>query len=445
MSDAKRRIWGWYFFDWASQPYNTLLMTFIFAPYVVSIVGDGSTAQTIWGYGLGLAGLAIALASPILGAIADRAGKRMGFIWLFSALYVLGAWGLWWSNPQDFNIWWVMLSFSVGLIGMEFATTFTNAMMPDLAPREELGEISGTGWAFGYCGGVAALVIMLLFFAENASGTTLLGISPLFGLDPETREGTRLVGPFVAGWFAIFMIPFFLWVREPKRPGIPMREAAAQAFPETLATIKALPQTRSLFAYLLSSVFYRDALNGIYAFGGIYAAGILGWSVIDVGIFGILAAITGAIFAWLGGKADRRFGPKLVIAVSILLLTGVCIAIVYISRTEVFGIAVSAESFLPDLAFYVCGCIIGAAGGVLQSASRTMMVRQAPPEKMTESFGLYALSGKAMSWIAPLAIAVTTQITGSQQYGVIPLAVLFLIGLALLVFVKPNGEVRTSV
>lgn len=440
MSDAKRRIWGWYFFDWASQPYNTLLLTFIFAPYVVTVVGDGSTAQTLWGYGVGLAGLAIALASPVLGAIADQAGRRMGFIWLFSALYVLGAWGLWWSNPQDFNLWWVMLSFCLGLIGMEFATTFTNAMMPDLAPREELGEISGSGWAFGYVGGVLALAIMLLFFAEGESGTTLIGLPPLFGLDPETREGTRFVGPFVAGWFIVFMIPFFLWVREPKREGIPVRQAVRQAFPQTLATIKALPKSRSLMAYLVSSVFYRDALNGIYAFGGIYAAGILGWSVTNVGIFGIIAAITGAIFAWLGGKADRKVGPKPVIALSVLVLTAVCIAVVYIDRTQVLGMAVSAESRLPDLAFYLCGCLIGAGGGTLQAASRTMMIYQADPNKMTESFGLYALTGKAMSWIAPLAIAVTTQVTGSQQLGVVPLAVLFMIGLVLLIFVKPYGE-----
>lgn len=442
MTDARRRIWGWYFFDWASQPYNTLLLTFVFGPYVVGVVGDGSTAQTIWGYGIGLTGLLIALASPLLGAVADKAGRRMTFIWLFSLLYVLGAWGLWWSAPQDFNIWWVMVSFCLGLIGMEFATTFTNAMMPDLAPPEELGRISGSGWAFGYAGGVVALVIMLLFLAEGSSGTTLIGLKPLFGLDPDAREGTRAVGPFTALWFIVFMVPFFLWVREPKRPGIGIGPALRSAFPETLATIRSLPRSRSLFAYLASSMFYRDALNGMYTFGGIYAAGVLGWEVTQVGVFGILAAITGAVFAWAGGRADSRFGPKPVILFSVIMLALVCLGIVYVGRDAVFGVAVGPESALPDIAFYVLGCMIGAGGGVLQSASRTMMVRQADPGRMTESFGLYALSGKAMSWMAPLAIAVTTQITGSQQLGIIPLIVLFVIGLILLVFVKPDGDVR---
>jgi UMF1 family MFS transporter len=440
MTDARRRIWGWYFFDWASQPYNTLLLTFIFGPYVVSVVGDGTMAQTIWGYGIGAAGFLIALASPVLGAIADKAGRRMAFIWLFSLLYVLGAWGLWWSAPDSFNVWWVMFSFCIGLIGMEFATTFTNAMMPDLAPPEELGKISGSGWAFGYAGGVLALVLMLLFLAEGASGTTLIGIAPLFGLDAAAREGTRAVGPFTAIWFAVFMVPFFLWVREPRRPGIGILAAVRGAVPETLATLRALPRNRSLFAYLGSSMFYRDALNGMYTFGGIYAAGVLGWAVTDVGVFGILAAITGAVFAWAGGRADSRYGPKPVILLSVLLLAAVCLGIVYVSRTEVFGMPVGPDSILPDIAFYVLGCLIGAGGGVLQSASRTMMVRQSDPDKMTESFGLYALSGKAMSWMAPLSIGITTQATGSQQLGIVPLIVLFLIGLVLLVFVKPDGE-----
>lgn len=444
MTDARRKIWGWYFFDWASQPYNTLLLTFIFGPYVVSVVGDGTTAQTIWGYGIGAAGLLIALASPVLGAIADKAGRRMGFVWLFSLLYILGAWGLWWSAPDSFNVWWVMLSFCIGLIGMEFATTFTNAMMPDLAPPEELGKISGSGWAFGYAGGVMALLLMLLFLAESPeTGRTLVGLKPLFGLDPAMREGTRAVGPLTAIWFAVFMVPFFLWVREPRRPGIGIVDAVRGAVPETIATVRGLPRHRSLFAYLGSSMFYRDALNGMYTFGGIYAAGVLGWTVTDVGVFGILAAITGAVFAWLGGRADSRFGPKPVILFSVVVLALVCLGIVYVSRDAVFGIPTGPDSSLPDIAFYVLGCLIGAGGGVLQSASRTMMVRQSPPERMTESFGLYALSGKAMSWMAPLSIGVTTHLTGSQQLGIVPLIVLFVLGLVLLVFVKPDGDKDT--
>lgn len=436
----RKRIWGWFFFDWASQPYNTLLLTFIFAPYVKELMGDGTAAQSAWGFGIGAAGIVIALLAPILGAMADTSGNRLRWIWLFSIMYVVGAAGLWIAAPGHFNLTLTLILFAIGLIGMEFATIFTNSMLPDLGTKEEIGRISGNGWAFGYVGGLITLILMLVFFAESAAtGKTFVGLSPLFGLDPEAREGTRFVGPLTAIWYAVFMIPFFLWVRDPKPAGAP-KGSVKKALNEVVHTVSRLPQTPSLFAYLASSMFYRDALNGMYVFGGIYAAGVLGWSVVDTGVFGIIAIIAGAIFAWLGGHADERFGPKPVITVCILVLTFVGISIVLVARDSVYGIPVGPESKLPDIVFYVLGALIGAAGGIIQSASRTMMVRQANPHKMAESFGLYALAGKATSFLAPLLIGVTTAITQSQQLGVSPLIALFLIGLILLRWVKPEGD-----
>ncbi len=437
----RKRIWGWFFFDWASQPYNTLLLTFIFGPYVTGVLGDGTAAQTAWGYGIGAAGLMIALLAPVLGAIADRSGGHMRFIGLFSVMYVVGSAGLWLAAPDSFNLLLIMTLFAVGLIGMEFATIFTNALLPSLGSRKELGKISGSGWAFGYAGGLLALVFMLLFLAEDAeTGKTLLGNDPIFGLDASAREGTRAVGPLTAIWYVVFMIPFFLWVRVPPNPdALPMGQAVRKALPELAASLARLPNHRSLFAYLGSSLLYRDALNGIYVFGGIYAAGVLGWSQTDVGIFGILAVASGAIFAWVGGQADNRFGPKPVIVANVLVLTGVGLAIIFVSRESVLGIPVGPDSALPDIAFYILGVLIGAAGGALQTASRTMLVRQVEPERMTEGFGLYALAGKATSFAAPLLIAVTTQVTGSQQLGIAPLVVLFLAGLFFMIWVNPKG------
>ncbi|MEO0752719.1 MAG: MFS transporter [Pseudomonadota bacterium] len=437
---ARKRIWGWFFFDWASQPYATLLITFIFAPYIKEIIGDGARAQSTWGFTVGAAGLCIAVMAPVLGAVADTYGNRLRWIWVFSLFYVVGAAGLWLAVPVEYPLTLILLSFALGLVGMEFATIFTNSMLPDLGTREEIGRISGKGWAFGYTGGLVALVAMLLLFAEGAAtGKTLLGIDPILGLDAGMREGTRFVGPFTAIWYAVFIIPFFLWVRDPK-PVRPPPGALRRALRGLGTTIRCLPQTPSLFAYLSSSMFYRDALNGMYFFGGIYAAGVLEWSIIDTGIFGILAIISGAVFAWLGGFADDRFGPKPVIRVCILALTAVAICVVFVGRDSVFGIPVDPTSRLPDITFYVLGAIIGAAGGVIQAASRSMMVRQAQGGRMAEAFGLYALAGKATSFIAPLSVGVVTSLSGSQQVGVTPLIVLFLIGLVLLHWVKTEGD-----
>lgn len=437
---AKKRIWGWFFFDWASQPYNTLLITFIFAPYIGELIGDGVKAQAAWGFGIGTAGVVIAILAPVLGAIADNSGNRMNWIWLFSAMYVVGAFGIWWTSPENFNLTFSLFMFAIGMIGMEFATIFTNSFLPELGTKDEIGRISGSGWAFGYVGGLIALVLMLALFAENAeTGKTLINMDPLFGLDASMREGTRFVGPLTAIWYAVFMIPFFLWVRKPKRAGGP-KGAISAALKGLGATIRRLPQTPSLFAYLGSSMFYRDALNGMYTFGGIYAATVLGWSTPDVGIFGILAIASGAIFAWVGGRIDSRIGPMPVIKFCIWILIFVSISIVFISRTSVLGMSVTADSNLPDIVFYGIGVLIGAAGGVIQAASRTMMVRQANPDRMTEAFGLYGLAGKATSFIAPFAVGIVTVASGSQQIGITPLIVLFLIGLFLLRKVNPEGE-----
>jgi len=437
---SKRGIWGWMSFDWSSQPYNTLLLTFVFGPYFTStVIGDSVRGQEIWGYMLAIVGITIAVLAPILGAISDSSGPRKPWVIVFSVLYVVGAFSLWWATPGMTSTLWILIAFGVGMIGMEFATIFTNAMLPDLGPKEQLGRISGSGWAFGYWGGVLALFIMLLLLAENDEGVTLLGSAPLFGLDAAAREGTRSVGPLTAIWYAVFMIPFFLWTPDIKRKPLE-KGMVAKGLSDLGKTLKDLPNQVSLTAYLGSSMFYRDALNGLFGFGGIYAVGVLGWSITEIGIFGIVAAITGAIFAWAGGFADKKYGPKPLIIWCIVALIVVCTTIVSTSREMAFFIPLAEDSNAPDIIFYVCGAVIGAAGGALQAASRTLLVRQANKERMTEAFGLYALSGKATSFLAPFTIAVATSITGNQRLGVSPLIGLFIIGLILLIWVKPDSE-----
>lgn len=453
MATARQRIWGWYFFDWASQPYNTLLLTFIFGPYFAEIargyyMGTGldeeaakAAAQIYWAWGLTIASLTIAVTAPILGSIADGTGRRLVWVRVFSVFYITGSAGLWWVAPGggDAMLFWAVCLFGIGIIGMEFATIFTNALMPTLTQADDLGAVSGTGFAFGYLGGLLALVLMLLFFAEGAdNGLTLIGLEPLFGLDPEAREGTRFVGPFTAIWFAVFMIPFFLWVKEPKTDTRPLHFGRAWASLRDL--LRSLRFRGSLSAYLASSLFYRDALNALYAFGGLYASGVLGWSIIEIGIFGIVGAVTAMVAAFLGGQADRAFGPKPVIAWSIVVLILVCLVIVGMTRESLWGLALDPASSLPDWIFFACGALIGAAGGTLQAASRTMMARHTTPDRATEAFGLFALSGKVASFMSPALIALATMATGSQRLGIAPLIGLFLIGLILLSFVKTRGE-----
>jgi len=234
-------------------------------------------------------------------------------------------------------------------------------------------------------------------------------------------------------------VPFFLYTRDTMQTGAP-RLLVGKSVSDLMRTLKSLPRHPSLMAYLGSSMFYRDALNGMYAFGGVYAAGVLGWSVTQVGIFGIIALISGAFFCWVGGRLDRQYGPMPVIVFCVVSLALVALLVVMITPTSVLGIPIREGSTMPDISFFIAGAVIGAAGGALQASSRNMMARQANPERMTEAFGLYALSGKATAFLAPALIAFTTQMTGSQRLGVSPVVGLFIIGLILLIWVKPKGD-----
>lgn len=448
---ARKRIWGWYFFDWASQPYHTLLVTFIFGPFFAGVAADyylsmgvadeaaKAQAQTLWAWGMAAAGIAIAIGAPLLGAMADTFGRRRPWIVGFSIMYVLGSALLWFTAPDGSNLYMMLAVFAFGFIGAEYALIFINSQLPDLGSDEEVGEISGSGFAFGYIGGLVALIVLLLFFVEQGNGKTLVGVDPGFGLlNAETREGTRAVGPITALWFIVFMIPYFRWVHDPDRSE--SRGTVRQALALLGNSLRNLKNRISLSAYLLGSMFYRDALNGLYTFGGIYAKVVLDWSIPQIGIFGILGASSAALFCWIGGKLDKRFGPKPVIITAIWVLMLVCFVVINMSRDSIFGIALPEGSTLPDTIFLGCGMLIGGMGGVLQSASRSLMVRHTDPKAPTESFGLYGLSGRATSFIAPILIGLMTTITGSARLGVSPVILLFAIGLILLIWVKPQGD-----
>jgi UMF1 family MFS transporter len=452
---TRKRIWGWWFFDWASQPFHTLLVTFVFSPFFAAVAADyflaqgleseaaKAQAQSLWSLCLTVTGLMIGFGAPFLGAMADTSGRRMSWIVGFSVMYILGSWGLWFMDPAGSNLWWMLISFGIGFIGAEFALVFINSQLPSLGTKEEVGKISGSGFAFGYLGGVISLFILLLLFVEQGNGKTLIGLDPLFGLDPEQNEGTRAVGPITAIWYAVFMIPYFLWVRE--RPRVGQRASFGNAVSAVVKSVKNLRHRSSLASFLGASMLYRDALNGLYGFGGVYARLVLGWEITMIGIFGIVAAISAALFSWLGGIADKKFGPKPVVITSIWVLIFVCATIVGMDRTQIFGIAFAEGSGLPDMIFFGCGMLIGGFGGILQATSRSLMVRHTDPDSPTESFGLYGLSGRATAFVAPALIGVMTIATGSARLGVSPIVGLFILGLILLRWVQAEGDQEQGV
>ncbi|SLN15880.1 MFS transporter [Oceanibacterium hippocampi] len=431
---------SWAMFDWANQPYFTVVTTFIFVPYFTStVVGDPVLGQAYWGYTQAAAGIIIALMSPVLGAIADAGGPRKPWIAAFVALCVLGSFALWWATPGMVvgeGLLTIMAMLVIGTIGVEFALVFNNAMLPGLVAPEKLGRLSGFGWGLGYIGGLIALFIVLLGFS--------LPDTPLFGLDKATHEHDRIVGPMSAIWFAIFIIPLFLFTPDVGRRGLTKAESVRQGLAALAGTLGRLGQYRNVVAYLIARMIYNDAILAVIGFSGVYAAGIFGWTSTSLGIFGIVVTVFAAVGAFVGGSLDDRLGSKPTILISVVGLSLATLGILSIGDGVVlFGIpaAMPAEGGAPfaapaEWAFMVFAVIMGLFFGPAQAASRTMMARLAPPGMVTEFFGLYALSGKATAFLAPLTIGAVTAYAGAQRPGLAVVLVFFVIGGGLMLLVR---------
>jgi len=446
-----KRVRGWMMFDWATQPFYTLGLTFIFGPYFAGTAAEyylsigldlttaNANAQSIWSWGQALAGLIVAVMGILAGAYADSTSRRMPWIWASSLVFVICSWMLWYMAPDGSAMWSSLFFFSIAFIAAELALVFTNAILPSLGDRQDVGKISGNGAALGYAGGLLSLFIMLFFFFDEGGKTFGLGLEPGFGwLDAQSREGTRAVGPLIAIWFAIFMLPFFLWVREGKTPD--RLGGLRRSFADLRHTLKNMVKRPSLFAFMGAQMFYRDALNGLYAFGGVYAVLVLGWGQTQIGVFGILGVLSAAIVTQTSGKYDQKLGPLPVIYFHIYVLIIVSLCIIGMSRDSFFGLALQEDSALPDIMFYICGAAIGGSGGGIYAASRSMMVRHTNPDRPTEAFGLFALAGKATAFLAPLLIGLFTYWLNDARLGFAPVVGLFILGMLLLRWVHPNGD-----
>jgi UMF1 family MFS transporter len=222
-----------------------------------------------------------------------------------------------------------------------------------------------------------------------------------------------------------------------------VREAMHAGLRELKQTLAELPAHRSLAAFLVANMIYTDGLVSLFAFGGIYAAGTFGWNTIQIGTFGIILAVAGTFGGYLGGKLDDAFGPKRVIAGSMIVLLTAIVAILLVSKDSILFIKVAAPApggalfaSAAERAYLVLGCMIGAVGAPLQAASRSLLIRMAPKDRVTQYFGLFALTGKVTSFTGPLLIGVVTAATASQKAGMATLVLFFLAGLVLLRWVR---------
>jgi UMF1 family MFS transporter len=437
---TRRAIASWLLFDWAAQPVFTLLSTFVFAPYfATAVLGDPVRGQSLWGYATAAAGLALGLLSPVLGSIADATGARKPWIAVAGAVLIAACFCLWFATPGASSrvIFWTLAAYAAAITATEVATVFSNAMMPRLVRPERLGRLSGAGWATGYVGGLLSLALVLGFLAAlPETGRTYLGLKPLFGLDPATREGDRIAGPLAALWFFVFVLPLFVFTPDASRTGAKWAHAVRSGLARLRSSFAEARRDPRMLRFLVANMVYQDGLVALFAFGGIYGAGVLGWGPVELGLFGILLTVTGTIGAVLGGYLDDRLGSKRVVLGAIAILMVLCAGILSLGREHVLFVFPAEPprpgdglfASLPEKLFLLFGLIIGAVAGPLQASSRSFLARMAPADAAGRYFGLFALSGRLTSFAAPLLVALATEASGSQAAGLAVLVAFFAAG-----------------
>jgi len=451
-SAPPRALVGWVMFDWAAQPFYTLVLTFLFAPYFAStFIGDATWGQELWGYTTAAAGILVAVLSPILGAIADASGKRKPWIALSSVLLIAGLCSLWLAAPgQTSQLAPVIAGIIIASVAAEIAGVFTNAMMPGLVPPDRLGRLSGTGWAVGYAGGLVSLVLAAgLIVTDGETGKTMMGLEPILPLNSLDHEGERIIGPLSALWYLIFVIPLFIFTPDSgtgskaNGPGKTVSRGLRQ-LRETLVHVR---RYGNIIRFLTARMLYADGLGAIFVFGGLYAASLFGWTATELGLFGIVITVTAAIGAFIGGPLDDRFGARTVIIWGLLGLMAACAGVLSVNATSVFYVVSVAPAHPADGVFSSFGeqvylafsAGIGLVSGPIQASSRSLMARLAPPEMATEFFGLFAFSGKVTAFAAPLTVSLATWATGSQRLGIASIAVFLVLGLGLLLSVEEQN------
>ena len=437
---SKRGIWGWMFFDWAAQPFFTVVTTFIFGPYFVSrMASDPVSGQAAWGYGIALAGFVIAILSPVLGSIADQTGRRKPWIAFFACIKIAALISLWWAAPGS-PLVPVVLAFSLASIAAEFSTVFNDSMMPRLVPKAEIGRISNIAWGLGYLGGMIVLIFVILFLAGSPeTGKTLIGATPLFGLDPAQGEDARATGPISALWYFIFILPMFLFTPDSAR-GKPVGPAVREGLAELKSTLGELRQRSGIFRFLLSRMIYQDGVNALLSLGGVFAAAMFGWAITEMGVFGIILNVVAIFGCMVASRLDTALGSKVVVSMSLGFLTIATIGIVstgpgftlfgllQLSTQDGGGLFGTAA----EKAYILYGLLIGLAFGPVQASSRSYMARSVSAVDAGRYFGIYALAGRATSFLAPFLIATVTTVSGSPRLGMAVILLFLLVGWGIL-------------
>ncbi len=412
MDNQKRTVAAWSFYDFANSSFATIVLTFVYSTYFTKVIAtDALTGGRQWSWAVTISALIVALSSPLLGAIADRKGLRKRFLMACALMCITATAALYF--PVAGQILPALAIFVVANSANELGNVFYNAFLPEISNEKNIGRISAWAWGLGYVGGILSTILVMVALVSTDE--------PWFGFTKEAGQNIRATNLFVAAWFSIFCIPIFLYVKETRSD---QTSASINPYRILLASFQDIRRHPQITKFLLARLFYNDGLVAIFSFGGIYAAGTFGFSFEEIMIFGIVMNLAAGAGAFILGSADDRFGGKLTIYITL--------AAFLLGTTG----AMLAES---RWAFWVSAVTVSLFAGPNQSASRSLMGRFVPKDKVNEFYGFFSFSGKATAFIGPLMIGEFSRAFGSQRVGVGSLLILFAIGAVLMTRVNESA------
>ncbi|MBK79844.1 MAG: MFS transporter [Gammaproteobacteria bacterium] len=436
---------SWTFGQAARDPYYIMVVIYIFFPYFSNaVVGDPVRGQSLIGYLNATAGVILAVTAPVLGAIADKNGRRKPWVAVTVMIMAAGAGLLWFVLPGGSGLG-IPLTFLLLLaISVAFAISevFHNAMLPSVAPVSRIGTVSGLAFALGNVGGLTLMLLVLFAFAlPGTVDWPFLPEAPLLGIDQASHEHDRIVGPVAGLWMLVFTLPVLLFTPDGVSAGTPMLQAARQGLADVVATLRRLRHFSNIAIYLLSRMLFIDGMVGVMTFGGVYASGTFGWGSTALLIFGLCTSASAMLGAWIGGLLDDRLGSLAALRIAIGMSSLVLILLVSIQPgTILFVVPVGSEpvwSFpyfqtTAEIVYFCTNQVFAMFFVTGLSSSRTLMARISPPEMATQFFGLFALSGTVTAFLAPMMVAATTTWFQSQRAGFASLVILMILGFLLL-------------
>jgi len=392
------------------------VVTFIYATYFSKTLGG----DAVWSRGVVVTAVVVACLSPFLGAVADRGGYRKRLLLVTTVVAVAGTAALAFLGPGHATA--AIVVFVTANIAFEVGLVFYNAFLPDIAPRNVIGRVSGIGWGVGYVGGILALLVALFLFIQPDT--------PAFGVLKDDDHNVRATCLLVAVWFAVFSIPMFLWVKDDKSTaGTEGKSTLAAGWTQLVLTFREIRNYKQIVRFLIARLIYNDGLVTIFAFGGIYAESVFKFGFDKLIYFGLVLNITAGIGAFAFGFLDDKLGGRKTILISLAALA-VTTATALSTRTE-------------DV-FWICAALLGIFVGPNQSASRSLMGRFVPDDKESEFFGFFAFSGKATAFLGPFFYGLIRGLGGSPSWALSVTIAFYLIGGAILFSVDEEAGIRAA-